>query len=125
MASIWHVVTGPATLEYTTCSRTLTHHFILHMMRFNAYKLMIVRSYVLTTLQWLEETLTLRVKIYSLEEVLKIQVGRISTGWQVEAEIVSLIFTSIIAQPQTIKMLPSLMIIQVLSPQLTLLKKEA
>jgi hypothetical protein len=86
---------------------------------------MIVRSYVLTTLQWLEETLTLRVKIYSLEEVLKIQVGRISTGWQVEAEIVSLIFTSIIAQPQTIKMLPSLMIIQVLSPQLTLLKKEA
>jgi hypothetical protein len=85
---------------------------------------MIVRSYVLTTLQWLEETLTLRVKIYSLEEMLKIQVGRISTGWQVEAEIVSLISTSIIAQPQTIKMLPSLMIIQALSPQLTLLKKE-
>jgi hypothetical protein len=86
---------------------------------------MIVRSYVLTTLRWLEETLTLRVKIYSLEEMLKIQVGRISTGWQVEAEIVSLISTSIIAQPQTIKMLPSLMIIQALSPQLTLLKKEA
>ena len=85
---------------------------------------MIVRSYVLTTLQWLEEILTLRVKIYSLEEMLKIQAVRISTGWQVEAEIVLLISMSIIAQPQTIKMLPSLMIIQALSPQLTLLKKE-
>ncbi len=123
MDSTWPAATGLAILEFMICNRILHLPSILRMRRYSAFRPMIVKLCASTILQCQINSKEIMLLMCTLEE-LKMK-SPPNFGSLVEAEIVSLISMSITAQPKTIKMLPSLMIIQALSPQLILLRNEA
>lgn len=122
MDSTWPAATGLAILEFMICNRILHLPSILRMRRYSAFRPMIVKLCASTILKCQINSKEIMLLMSTLEE-LKMK-SPPNFGSLVEAEIVSLIFTSIIARAWTIKTLLFLMIIPAPLPLLILQKKE-
>ena len=96
MDSTWPVVTGLAILEFMICNRILHLPSILLMRRYSAFRPMIVKLCASTILQCQINPKEIMLLMSTLEE-LKMK-SPPNFGSLVEAEIVSLIFTSIKAR---------------------------
>lgn len=96
MDSTWPAATGLAILEFMICNRILHHLSILRMKRYNAFRPMIVKLFASIILQCQINSKEIILLMSTLEE-LKMMSPQ-NFGSLVEAEIVSLIYTSTIAR---------------------------
>ena len=96
MDSIWLAVTGPEILEFMICNRIPHHLSTPHMKRYSVFRPMIVKLCASTIPQCQINSKEIMLLMSTLVE-LKLR-SLPNFGSPVEAEIVSLIFTSIIAR---------------------------